>query len=244
MGIELVPMETVADRLKAAMDEKGWGQTTLAQKADVTQATIWKILNGKTKKSKYLPDIARTLGKSVEWLEFGTLYTEKALRKDPSQFSSEHGHSLISEDLRPDKHSPSVAPGPSIRGFVPLISWAQAGNWKEITDIHSVGQGEAFIPTTAKVGPLAFALPVREDSMEPEFPEGSIIIVDPDREARHGSYVVARLNEDLEATFKQLVLDGSRKYLKPLNPRYPLLDMDGKKVTICGVVVQMVKEYA
>lgn len=72
---------------------------------------------------------------------------------------------------------------------------------------------------------------------------GSIIIVDPDREARHGSYVVARLNEDLEATFKQLVLDGSRKSLNPLNPRYPLPDMDGKKVTLCGVVVQMVKEY-
>ena len=243
MGIELVTMETVADRLKAAMDEKGWGQTTLAQKADVTQATVWKILNGKTKKSKYLPDIARTLGKSVEWLEFGTLYTEKALRKNQSQSSSEHGHSFASEDIRPYKHSPSAAPGSSILGFVPLISWAQAGNWKEITDIHSAGQGVAFIPTTAKVGPLAFALLVRGDSMEPEFLEGSIIIVDPDREARHGSYVVAILDKDMEATFKQLVLDGSRNSLNPLNPRYPLLDMDGKKVTLCGVVVQMVKEY-
>lgn len=67
--------------------------------------------------------------------------------------------------------------------------------------------------------------------------------VDPEREARHGSYVVVRLDEEMEATFKQLILDGSRKYLKPINPRYPILEIDGKKTTISGVVVQMVKEY-
>lgn len=236
-------METVADRLKAVMDEKGWSQTTLAQKADVTQATVWKILNGKTKKSKYLPDIARAFGRSVEWLEFGAPHTEGTLRKNRWQSSPEHGHSIASGKIGPDKVSPSVALGPSIRGTVPLISWVQAGNWNEVTDIHSVGQGEAFVPTTANVGSRGFALRLPGDSMEPEFPEGAIIIVDPDREPINGSYVVARLDEDMEATFKQLVLDGSRKYLKPLNPRYPLLEVNGKKVTICGVVIQMVKEY-
>ena len=174
-------METVADRLKAVMDEKGWSQTTLAEKADVTQATVWKILNGKTKKSKYLPDIARAFGRSVEWLEFGAPHTEGTLRKNRWQSSPEHGHSIASGKIGPDKVSPSVALGPSIRGTVPLISWVQAGSWNEVTDIHSVGQGEAFVPTTANVGSRGFALRLPGDSMEPEFPEGAIIIVDPDR---------------------------------------------------------------
>ena len=55
------------------------------------------------------------------------------------------------------------------------------------------------------------------------YPAGMIIFVDPEREAASGDRVVAKVNGDNEATFKQLVIDGERKYLKPLNPAYPVI---------------------
>jgi SOS-response transcriptional repressor LexA len=98
-----------------------------------------------------------------------------------------------------------------------------------------------------RVGPHAYALRVVGDSMtnphgSPSFPEGTVIILDPEREAAPGKYVVVRQKGDSEVTFKQLVRDGGRFYLKPLNPRYPILEMNEDAV-ICGVLVQAVMDF-
>jgi SOS-response transcriptional repressor LexA len=47
---------------------------------------------------------------------------------------------------------------------------------------------------------------------------------------------------DSLATFKQLTLVGNRTYLKPLNSRYPLIDVQGA-IKVCGVVVGKYKEF-
>lgn len=46
--------------------------------------------------------------------------------------------------------------------------------------------------------------------------EGMIILVDPEVEPRNGKLVVAKLEGENEATFKKLVIDAGRKFLKPL----------------------------
>ena len=74
------------------------------------------------------------------------------------------------------------------------------------------------------------------------FPNGSIIIIDPAVEPRQGSFVVVRLDEAEQATFKQMVIDGGTRYLKPLNPRYPLMEIR-QSATVCGVVRQMVMDF-
>src|SRR5262249_34916076 len=77
-----------------------------------------------------------------------------------------------------------------------------------------------WVETTVQARELTFAVRAIGDSMEPDFPEGTILIVEPNMEARHGDFVIAKSGDD--ATFKQLVRDGGYWYLKPLNPRYPL----------------------
>ncbi len=104
------------------------------------------------------------------------------------------------------------------------------------------GVAEEWISTTERIGPNAFALYVRGDSMEPEFSDGDIILVDPAEPARPGDYVVVRLEAEAEVTFKQLVIDGPRRYLKPLNPRYPILEVTTDAV-ICGVVVEKTRRF-
>lgn len=124
--------------------------------------------------------------------------------------------------------------GPEIRGSVPLISAVQAGEYKMHVDNYHPGDGgEERIETTVPVKRHTFALRVSGDSMEPEFTEGAVLIVEPELEAQQGNFVIAK-NPDGETTFKQLIRDGGEWYLKPLNERYPLKPLG--KSTIVGVV--------
>jgi DNA polymerase V len=87
-------------------------------------------------------------------------------------------------------------------------------------------------------GAEPFALMVLGDSMEPEFSEGDIIVVEPEGLARDGSYVMAWL--DGEWIFRQLVgRDGDWK-LRPLNPKYPTAPIADLSV-IKGVIIQKSK---
>ncbi len=136
-----------------------------------------------------------------------------------------------------DFYAGGTEEGPAIKGTVPLISEVQAGAWRDVIDNLQPGEGER-IPTTYKAKRHTYALRVRGDSMEPKFPDGCIIIVEPEELADNGKFVVVRQNGDTEATFKQFIQDGSRRYLKPLNPRYPIMEMTEDAV-FCGVVKKM-----
>ncbi|WP_167815438.1 S24 family peptidase [Pseudoalteromonas galatheae] len=74
--------------------------------------------------------------------------------------------------------------------------------------------------------------------MEPKFQGGDLIFVDPEATCVHGSYVVAKFDDDNQATFKQLIIEGGQKYLKALNPNWPvqLIQINGN-CTLVGRVV-------
>jgi len=129
---------------------------------------------------------------------------------------------------------------------VPLISWVRAGIWSGISGIFYPGVADEWITVVSPVGENSFALRVHGDSMSPEFNPGDIIVVDPDKPAENGNYVVVKIETDSQngkATFKQFVQDADRVYLKPLNTQYPVMDMTGVKFKIVGKVVQKIKVY-
>lgn len=137
----------------------------------------------------------------------------------------------------------NIESGPDIRGVVPLISWVQAGDWCGIVDNFAPGDAEEWLPCPVAHGPRTYVLRVRGESMwnphgRPSFQDGDLIFVDPDRDAIHGSMVVVRLDDEQEATFKQLVVEGSRCYLRAANPLWPnpILQINSN-ATICGVVI-------
>ena len=80
-----------------------------------------------------------------------------------------------------------------------------------------------------------YALRVLGDSMEPEFAEGCVIIVDPAYAPRDGSYVIVDYAGDV--FFRQLLVDGERRFLKPLNPKYGSFELV-PPYSIRGGVVQ------
>ena len=76
---------------------------------------------------------------------------------------------------------------------------------------------------TACSGSEPYALRVLGDSMEPEFKEGEVIIIEPQVSVEEGAYVIALHDNDF--LFRQLLLKNDRWYLKPLNSRYPTVEM-------------------
>lgn len=132
---------------------------------------------------------------------------------------------------------------------VPLVSWVQAGNWTEIVDNYSPEYGEYVAARDSKPGKYAFALRVEGDSMvshnHDSFPHGTILIVDPSRAAGPGDFVVAKDVLTGCATFKRLMQDGGRWFLKPLNPAYPLIPIDDPAIRVIGVVIesQIITKY-
>lgn len=56
------------NRLGEALYKREWTQSDLARATGLTQGAINQIISGKTRKSKYAPDIARALGVSLDWL--------------------------------------------------------------------------------------------------------------------------------------------------------------------------------
>jgi len=80
-----------------------------------------------------------------------------------------------------------------------------------------------------------FALRVLGDSMSPEFPDGSIIIIDPTHNAKDGDYVIAEVGGEL--IFRQFCSAADRHFIKALNPGYPEIDLADTR-SIRGIIVQ------
>ncbi len=203
---------TLGQRLKRARQQVRLSQRALARHSGLSQQLISKLENGLIESTTEIFPLAAALRVDARWLATGQ-GTDR-----------------------------NVVEGPDILAQVPLISWVAAGQWREVVDPYPPGADDHFVPVTRRVGVHAYALRVQGDSMEPVFPNGSIIIVDPALEPHHGSFVVVRLDEAEQATFKQLVIDGGTRYLKPLNPRYPIMEVK-QSATVCGVVRQMVMDF-
>lgn len=124
----------------------------------------------------------------------------------------------------------------------PLFTKVQAGAFTTNINTYTEKDATSWIPTAKKASKRAFWLEVEGQSMtaplggKPSFPEGMIILIDPEEEVKFGDFCVARLLND-EFTFKRLIRDGGVKYLEPLNPRYDLIPINDN-CTIVGKVIK------
>jgi SOS-response transcriptional repressor LexA len=160
-----------------------------------------------------------------EWLEYGVLPKDHTGNSNVHQLSTRID-SNIREVTRPFEK-------------VPLISWVQAGAWCESN--FEQHDGESWLSCPVPISKSGYALKVLGDSMTNpgpgrSYPTGCIIFVDPEAEAKTGDRVIARVPRTNEATFKILVEDAGRQFLRPINPQYPIIDIT-EETHICGKVV-------
>lgn len=210
-------MTDFGQRIKAARKQAGLTQVQLAKAIGISQGTLSEMENDGMS-STYTVQIAAVCGVSAQWLATGD-GSMKASSKNVTEAR--------------------------LRGKVPVISWVQAGAFEGVEDVFHPGEAEEFEDVyEASVSGNAFALRVEGDSMvsphtgERSFPPGTILIVDPNKTASAGDYVIAKDVLTQKATFKKLAHDGGRWYLKPLNPAYPTIEIDNPSLRIIAKVVE------
>lgn len=130
---------------------------------------------------------------------------------------------------------------PKLHNSYPLLSSVQAGQWTEACEAYALDEIDEWYEATVKTSERSFWLRVQGDSMTSpsgvSVPEGTLVLVDTEKEHSNGSLVVAKLTDVNEATFKKFVTDGGQDYLKPLNKDYRTVPINGN-CKIIGVVVE------
>ena len=81
-----------------------------------------------------------------------------------------------------------------------------------------------------------FALQVLGDSMEPEFPDKCVIIIEPNSSCSSGAYVFAEVEGS--NWFRKYLNDEHGERLVAENSEYPDIPLDGMKWQINGIIVK------
>ena len=138
----------------------------------------------------------------------------------------------------------NIAPADIGMNKVPLISYVQAGVWTGVEELRETCGDYDYILTDLNVSEDAFALQIVGDSMEPDFIEGDVVIIDPQEQPLAGEFVVA-VNEEYHATFKKyrpledIDQYGRRHFeLVALNPDYHKLSSRKQQIRIIGTMVE------
>jgi SOS-response transcriptional repressor LexA len=227
------------DTLMRRLGELGWTYEELARRSGMTGVYISQIMQGKkVPKDDKIASLAEALGLELEELVLLAHY-EKAPESVKPIFE------------RLARHAPGEFLG-EVKGFdnielsalghgrrVPVVGLVQAGSFRASEDgEYPPGVADDYVYTDVK-GRNLFGVRVTGDSMEPEFREGDVLVVNPNLEAKNGDFVIAKLRDDNEVTFKKLVLHPKLIILRPLNSRYgDMVLTDPGKVEIVGRVVE------
>jgi len=121
---------------------------------------------------------------------------------------------------------------------IPMYSNIAAGNPIEMTDNI---EGDFYLPESwLERGKDVFILKVKGDSMvDRNILNGDLVVIKRQNYANHNDIVAASL--DNEATLKTLKLNGEYPVLMPANNAYPAIPLEGREVTILGVVIGIIK---
>lgn len=196
---------------------KGWSQDKLAELVGVKSRQVVQSW-----------EAGKSMPKPAEMRKLAAIFRNDDLR----------AHSVIA--LAPAREDRALYDVGHV-ARVPIISWVAASAFCGSADPYPVGNGEGytFVPG---VSDRCYALRVRGPSMQPRFSDGDLIVVDPQREAKPGDFVVVARDAKEEATFKELARVDGALWLKPLNQQFPAIPMP-TDARICGVVVRRIEEF-
>lgn len=141
---------------------------------------------------------------------------------------------LIGEDFLAVDHQDS---GLSTWKQVPVLAWkdivSSLNGDDSVTTAHQVS-------TDALVSEAAYAVVIENTGLEPHFPKGAKVVVEPNRSASDSDFVVVMVAEGGDPHIRQVVSDGADCYIKSLNPALSKMNMIQLKDAhrLLGVVVQ------
>ena len=192
---------SIGQRISKLMLDMDVSNAKLARMIGVSRPTIGNWIEGKSAPTgENLTNLANALKVDPNWLMSGK---ESRVRLDNNVDISQR----IPFEGRP----------------VPVISWVAAGSFGSIETVLKDAEVDEYLPPIRECGKNGYGLVVTGISMSPKFEPEDRIYVNPDfqvMDLKTGDLVIVSCTGDNEATFKQLIIEGTTKYLKPLNPKW------------------------
>lgn len=192
---------SIGQRISKLMLDMDVSNAKLARMIGVSRPTIGNWIEGKSAPTgENLTNLANALKVDPNWLMSGK---ESQVRLDNNVDISQK----IPFDGRP----------------IPVISWVAAGSFGLIETVLRDAEVDEYLPPIKECGKNGYGLVVTGISMSPKFEPEDRIYVNPDfqvSDLKTGDLVIVSCAGDNEATFKQLIIEGTTKYLKPLNPKW------------------------
>lgn len=160
-------MNTIADRIRSVRRQRNMSQAKLANLANLTQGAISHLESGRNASTKELPIIAAVLGVNSLWLATG-----QGEMINETQYNHNNIQTTAKNNIR----------------LAPVVNTIQASNFTNIGD-------DVFDDYSSYFGDYGddtvYWLRIGGNSMLPDFQDGEFVLINTDRQAVAGNYVVA-----------------------------------------------------
>jgi phage repressor protein C with HTH and peptisase S24 domain len=205
----------------------GLNKSGLARAVGLSIGYISKLETGKTPPPEHQRQIfCEALNLSEDEAEAFHILAELE-RTDPIAVKYlrrlNEGASAVSRPASPTSGEPKIFSGELYT--IPIINKAAAGYPQDFTDLdYPVGVADGYIGVPDISDPNAFGFYVSGDSMEPDFPDGTLLIASPNTAAGEGSACFVRFSMESRSsgcTFKRVYFTPEKHVrLVPINRQY------------------------
>ena len=219
----ILPVKTLAQRVKYAREQRGWTQSQLAVAAGLSQGTIGNIESGARQARGSLPQIAEALGVEHKWLSMGMGNPWKT-RELPVAY-------LVG------------TPGSNVQAISRIRIRLHGGSPQvsidtDDADTSPIALSKVWLEARQLDARRLLAMRVTLAGMEPSLIEGDTIIISlVHTDPQDGS--VYAVNYEGELVFRRLVRDGGLWWMYADNPdqaRLPRKTFDERALLIGRVV--------
>jgi transcriptional regulator with XRE-family HTH domain len=120
---------------------------------------------------------------------------------------------LLGQDNLPDQLTWQMKQQLNIMA-TPILLWEDLPAWPDRIDVAARQE----IILEHNTSPNTFAIEMLGSSMEPLFPEGTLLIFDSQKRPKDRDCVMIYLQDHLKFCFKRLLIDGNTVWVKSINP--------------------------
>jgi len=203
----------VKDIIRRLMRECGnIKEAELARQTCLPQATINRVLLGGT--------VDPRVSTLITLANFFKISVEQLIGAEPLDQMRIHGTYCSSKEAS---------------NAVPLITWEKIANWDKLkSEINPVNHKD-WIVTETRIAKDSFALKSMP-SLEPIFPQDSVLIFSTAKSYLDGAYVLVNMNNNV--ILKKIIITGEGIYLEHLFKKDMPVTLLDKKYKILGYLVE------
>jgi SOS-response transcriptional repressor LexA len=207
--------ENFTDRLNLAIEKAGYPRkgkgrlNAIGKLFDISGQAVARWLNGEVTPIKRINEISEKLKVNSTWL----LTAQGNMNPLSNVISAPGAPVSQNDDLAAHNWQK-----------VPLIKWSDSINWH--TGTYKLSEETKYIWATTETNTPHFAVAIEDDSMQPRFYPGNILIFEPSLKPVHKNRVLVYWKKTGSVLCGVLLIHGPMMTLKPHNPDYKAVSLD------------------